>query len=196
MSTDNLTISVAKGDGIGPEITAATLRVLAEVDCDLVYDEQLAGINALDAGESLLPEQTLESINRNKIALKGPLTTPIGEGFTSINVQLRKQFDLYANVRPAITRPGVKSRYKNIDIITIRENTEGMYHGERQEVSADGSRFAGHASLALSYPFHCLAINLGVVVAVALPVPAPGAPIVGRRSVERKSPALSQYLLY
>lgn len=96
-------------------------------------------MTALDAGLSLLPEATLESIARNKVALKGPLTTPIGKGFSSINVQLRKEFDLYANVRPAITRPGVQSRYKNIDIVTIRENTEGMYHGERQSVSSDGN---------------------------------------------------------
>ena len=119
---------------------SATLRVLAALDCDLAYEEQLAGLSALNAGKELLPVETLQSIEQTKVALKGPLTTPVGEGFTSINVQLRKQFDLYANVRPAITRPGIKSRYKNIDIITIRENTEGMYHGERQEVSADGSR--------------------------------------------------------
>ena len=134
------TITVIPGDGIGPEITSATLRVLAALECDFNYDEHLAGVAALDAGQELVPADTLDSIRRNQVALKGPLTTPVGEGFTSINVQLRKEFDLYANVRPAITRPGVKSRYKNIDIITIRENTEGMYHGERQVVSADGSR--------------------------------------------------------
>ncbi len=136
----NKIITVIPGDGIGPEITSATLRVLEALDCDLDYDEQLAGVSALDIGKDLVPTETLESIRRNRIALKGPLTTPVGKGFTSINVQLRKEFDLYANVRPAITRPGVKSRYKNIDIITIRENTEGMYHGERQTLSPDGSR--------------------------------------------------------
>ena len=127
-------ITVIPGDGIGPEITAATLRVLDVLDCDLDFEEHYAGVSALDAGKELIPSETLDSIDRNKVALKGPLTPPIGKGFTSINVQLRKQFDLYANLRPAITRAGVKSRYKNIDIITIRENTEGMYHGERQEV--------------------------------------------------------------
>ena len=134
------TITVIAGDGIGPEITAAALRVLGALDCDLAYEQHLAGESALDADKELLPAETLASIERNKIALKGPLTTPIGKGFTSINVQLRKRFDLYANLRPAITRPGVKSRYQNIDIITIRENTEGMYHGERQELSPDGTR--------------------------------------------------------
>jgi len=136
----NKIITVIPGDGIGPEITSATLRVLEALDCDIDYDEQLAGVSALDIGKDLVPTETLESIRRNRIVLKGPLTTPVGKGFTSINVQLRKEFDLYANVRPAITRPGVKSRYKNIDIITIRENTEGMYHGERQTLSPDGSR--------------------------------------------------------
>ena len=134
------TITVIPGDGIGPEITSATLRVLEALDCDLDYDEHLAGLSALDIGKDLVPKETLESIRRNKVGLKGPLTTPIGKGFSSINVQLRKEFDLYANVRPTITRPGVKSRYKNIDIITIRENTEGMYHGERQTLSPDKSR--------------------------------------------------------
>lgn len=134
------TITVIPGDGIGPEITSATLRVLEALDCGLDYDEHLAGMSALNIGKDLVPEETLDSIRHNKVALKGPLTTPVGKGFTSINVQLRKEFDLYANVRPAITRPGVQSRYKNIDIITIRENTEGMYHGERQTLSPDKSR--------------------------------------------------------
>lgn len=133
-------ITVIPGDGIGPEITKATLRVLDALECGLEYDMQLAGLASLDSGGDLIPAQTLKSIEEHRIALKGPLTTPIGKGFTSINVQLRKTFDLYANVRPAITRPGVKSRYKNIDIVTIRENTEGMYSSERQEVSADRSR--------------------------------------------------------
>ncbi len=134
------TITVIPGDGIGPEITDATLRVLDALNCGLRYDTQLAGVGAQKAGKDILPEETLASIRSNGMALKGPLTTPVGKGFTSINVQLRKIFDLYANVRPAITRPGVQSRYNNIDIITIRENTEGMYSGERQEISEDGSR--------------------------------------------------------
>ncbi len=136
----NTLITVIPGDGIGPEITQATLRVLDALDCGLEYDTQLAGLASLESGGELIPVRTLQSIEANRIALKGPLTTPIGKGFTSINVQLRKTFDLYANVRPAITRPGIKSRYRNIDIVTIRENTEGMYSGERQEVSEDRTR--------------------------------------------------------
>ena len=134
------TISVIPGDGIGPEITDSTLRVLDALNCDLKYDMQLAGLTAIEAGKELIPRQTLESIRTNAIALKGPLTTPIGRGFTSLNVMLRKEFDLYSNVRPAITRDGIQSRYSGVDLITVRENTEGMYSQEMQTVSEDGER--------------------------------------------------------
>ncbi len=133
-------VTIIPGDGIGPEITKATLRVLDAIDCNLEYDMQLAGLTAIEAGKELVPEETLTSIRKNSIALKGPLTTPIGKGFTSLNVMLRKEFELYANVRPAITRKGIKSRYSDIDLITVRENTEGMYSQERQTVSEDGER--------------------------------------------------------
>ena len=132
------TIVVIPGDGIGPEIMAATLRVLDALDAGLVYQEVAAGLAALESQGSLLPPATLASIAEHKVALKGPLTTPIGEGFTSINVTLRRHFDLYANVRPAVSFPGTKSRYDNIDIITVRENTEGAYLSEGQTLSADG----------------------------------------------------------
>ena len=138
MSTQ--TITVIPGDGIGPEITKAALRVLDHLQCDLDYDIQDAGLSAIEQGRELMPQETLESIGRNAIALKGPLTTPIGRGFTSLNVMLRKEFDLYANVRPATTRKGIRSRYDNIDLITVRENTEGMYSQEKQTVSEDGER--------------------------------------------------------
>ncbi len=133
-------ITVIPGDGIGPEITKATLRVLDAVGANLEYDMQAAGLAAIQAGDELIPAATLDSIRENSIALKGPLTTPIGKGFTSLNVLLRKEFELYANVRPARTRQGVKSRYDNIDLITVRENTEGMYSQERQTLSEDGQR--------------------------------------------------------
>jgi len=133
-------ITVIPGDGIGPEITKSALRVLDAVGANLEYDMQLAGLTAIEAGKELIPEETLDSIRQTSLALKGPLTTPIGRGFTSLNVMLRKEFELYANVRPAVTREGVKSRYDNIDLITVRENTEGMYSQERQEVSEDGER--------------------------------------------------------
>ncbi len=134
------TITVIPGDGIGPEITEATLRVLDALDCNLEYDTQLAGLTAIEAGRELMPEEALDSIRRNAIALKGPLTTPIGTGFTSLNVMLRKEFELYANVRPAVTRQGIRSKFSGIDLITVRENTEGMYSQEMQTLSEDGER--------------------------------------------------------
>ncbi len=132
------TIVVIPGDGIGPEIMAATLRVLDVLDVGLVYERVDAGMTALEKHGQLLPPATLASIAEHKVALKGPLTTPIGDGFTSVNVSLRRHFELYANVRPVVSFPGTKSRYDNIDIITVRENTEGAYLSEGQTLSADG----------------------------------------------------------
>ncbi len=132
------TIAVIRGDGIGPEIMDATLRVLDALQCGFQYEFAEAGLEALEKHGTLLPEHTLEAIAKHRVALKSPLTTPVGEGFSSINVELRKRFDLYANVRPAISFPGTKSRYENIDLITVRENTEGAYIGEGQALSADG----------------------------------------------------------
>lgn len=132
------TIAVIRGDGIGPEIMDASLGVLDAMNLGLKYEFVEAGMSALEKTGELLPAATLESIRTHRIAFKSPLTTPVGEGFTSINVALRKQFDLYANVRPAISFPATKSRYENIDLITVRENTEGAYIGEGQSVSPDG----------------------------------------------------------
>lgn len=133
------TITVIRGDGIGPEIMDATLHVLDAMDLGLQYEDADAGMVALEKHGELLPQATMESVRRNKVALKSPLTTPVGEGFSSINVELRKRFDLYANVRPAISFPNTKSRFPSgIDLITVRENTEGAYSAEGQEVSADG----------------------------------------------------------
>ncbi|TBR11728.1 MAG: isocitrate dehydrogenase [Lysobacter sp.] len=133
------TITVIRGDGIGPEIMDATLHVLDLMSLDLSYEYADAGLVALEKHGELLPAATMESIRRNRIALKSPLTTPVGEGFSSINVELRKRFDLYANVRPAKSFPNTKSRFpENVDIVTVRENTEGAYIGEGQSLSEDG----------------------------------------------------------
>src|SRR4249919_2010233 len=132
------TIAVIRGDGIGPEIMDATLHVLDAMQLGLSYDFVDAGMVALEKHGELLPAATMDSIHKHRIALKSPLTTPVGEGFSSINVELRKRFDLYANVRPAISFPNTKSRYENVDLITVRENTEGAYIGEGQALSADG----------------------------------------------------------
>ncbi|WP_339886057.1 isocitrate dehydrogenase, partial [Vreelandella maris] len=132
-------IAVIKGDGIGPEIMQATLRVLDALDCGLNYQHIDAGLGALEKHGTLIPQESLDAIEKYGIALKGPLTTPIGKGFSSINVQLRRHFDLYANVRPAISFPGTRSRYDDIDMITVRENTEGAYLSDGQEMIDDGN---------------------------------------------------------
>jgi Isocitrate/isopropylmalate dehydrogenase len=131
-------ITVIKGDGIGPSIVEAAIQILNKAGCDFCYEYADAGLIALEKTGQLLPHLTTDAITRNKIVLKGPLTTPIGEGFTSINVSLRQIFALYANVRPVVSFVGTKARYENIDIITVRENTEGLYSGVGQFVSNDG----------------------------------------------------------
>lgn len=131
-------ITVIKGDGIGPDIVDSALQVLDKVGCNFEYDYADAGLVALENTGELLPQATLDLIAKNRVTLKGPLTTPVGEGFTSINVSLRKQFQMYANVRPVISFKGTKARYEDINIITVRENTQGMYSGLGQVVSEDG----------------------------------------------------------
>jgi isocitrate dehydrogenase (NAD+) len=123
------TITVIPGDGIGPEVTAAAQRVMEAAGVTLNWDVHEAGQAAVDHGQELLPQETLDAILRDRVALKGPIGTPIGKGFRSINVQLRQGLDLYANFRPARSIPGVRCRYDNVDLIVIRENTEGLYSG-------------------------------------------------------------------
>jgi isocitrate dehydrogenase (NAD+) len=121
-------VTLIPGDGIGPSITRATVRLLEAAGADIVWEEQLAGMAAVERYGDPIPDETLESIKRTRVALKGPLETPVGEGYRSINVALRTSFDLYANVRPACSiQPG--GRYQNLDIVLIRENTEGLYVG-------------------------------------------------------------------
>jgi isocitrate dehydrogenase (NAD+) len=130
-------ITIIKGDGIGPEIMDATLRVLDHLNLGLTYDFQDAGLEALEKHGELLPQGTLDTIKANGICLKGPLTTPVGKGFSSINVALRRYFNLYANVRPVVTFEGTKAKYDDIDILTIRENTEGAYLSEGQTINEE-----------------------------------------------------------
>ncbi len=135
----SIEVPVIAGDGIGPEITAAVLKVVdAAVErngASLKWVPVTAGLSALDEGSELIPQRTLDEIARRRVALKGPCTTPVGEGFTSINVKLRKTFNLYAAVRPVRSMPGVETRYKDVDLIIIRENTEGLYSGVENEVT-------------------------------------------------------------
>lgn len=140
------TITVIPGDGIGPEVTEATLEVLKAAGADLEYDMQLAGLIALKEVRNPLPQATLDSAEKNRLLLKGPLTTPSGSGFRSINVELRKAFDLYANVRPVRTIvPG--GRYEDIDLVLIRENTEGLYVGVEHYIGMHGDPRAAAESV-------------------------------------------------
>jgi isocitrate dehydrogenase (NAD+) len=123
------------GDGIGPEITAATLRVLDAAGAEIEWVERLAGVAAMEAGDEVLPESTLSAIREHKLAMKGPCSTPVGKGFQSVNVQLRKAFDLYAAVRPVRNLPGVETRFSDVDIVVIRENTESLYSGVENEIT-------------------------------------------------------------
>jgi isocitrate dehydrogenase (NAD+) len=125
------------GDGIGPEVTAAVRRVFEAAQAPVEWIEHQAGVAALEAGQEVLPSQTLEAIERYQVALKGPCTTPVGEGFASINVQLRKRLNLYAAVRPVRSLEGVPTRFSGVDLIIIRENTEGLYSGAENQVTED-----------------------------------------------------------
>ncbi|MBN9418794.1 MAG: NAD-dependent isocitrate dehydrogenase [Candidatus Eremiobacteraeota bacterium] len=122
------------GDGIGPEITAATLSILRAAGAPVEFEEHPAGVGALEKGLDVLPESTLKAISRHKVALKGPCTTPVGGGFTSVNVGLRKRLNLFAALRPVRSLKGVPTRFENVDLIVIRENTEGLYSGLEHEV--------------------------------------------------------------
>lgn len=140
------TITVIPGDGIGPEVTEATLEILRAAGAELEFDERLGGLSALEKVGNPLPDETLDSIRRNRIVLKGPLTTPSGTGFRSINVAIRKEFDLYANVRPVRTVvPG--GRYEDIDLVLIRENTEGLYVGVEHYIGMEGDPRAAAESV-------------------------------------------------
>lgn len=122
-------VTLIPGDGIGPEVTEATRRVLEATEVAFQWDLAYAGAEVMDKYGTPLPELVLESVRKNKVALKGPVTTPIGSGFRSVNVALRKELDLYACIRPCKTYLGVPSLYKNVDIVVIRENTEDLYAG-------------------------------------------------------------------
>ena len=123
------TVTLIPGDGIGPEIVAATVRIVEASGVDITWETQILGTQALEKYGSTLPEEAIESMRRNKVALKGPIMTPIGKGFTSVNVGLRRALDLYANVRPIKALPNIECRYPELDLVIVRENTEGLYSG-------------------------------------------------------------------
>ena len=123
------TITLIPGDGIGPEVASSVVRIIEALGVDITWETHYAGAQALEKFGTTLPEELLESIKRNKVALKGPITTPVGKGFASVNVGLRKALDLYANLRPVRALPNVPCRYPNLDLVVVRENTESLYSG-------------------------------------------------------------------
>jgi isocitrate dehydrogenase (NAD+) len=127
-------VTLIPGDGIGPEVSAAVIRIIEAAGVSIEWERFIVGGHAQDRGGSSLPDEVIESVRRNKVALKGPVATPIGGGFESVNVRLRKILDLYANLRPVRNLPGVHSRFGDVDLIIVRENTEGLYSGLEHEV--------------------------------------------------------------
>ncbi|HEX5709268.1 MAG TPA: isocitrate/isopropylmalate dehydrogenase family protein, partial [Pyrinomonadaceae bacterium] len=123
------TITLIPGDGIGPEVTAAVVRIIEAAGVEVQWETHYAGAQALEKFGTTLPDELLESIKRNRVALKGPITTPVGKGFTSVNVGLRKALDLYANLRPVRALPNVPCRYPELNLVVVRENTESLYAG-------------------------------------------------------------------
>ena len=128
------TITLIAGDGIGPEVTGAVVAILERAGLEVEWESHLAGVLALEAHGATLPETLLDSIRRTRVALKGPVTTPVGEGFTSVNVGLRKALDLFVNLRPVWNIPSVPSKYEGVDLVIVREHTEDLYAGLEHEV--------------------------------------------------------------
>ncbi len=133
------TVTLIPGDGTGPELTQALETVIAATGVPIEWERRDAGVDVMEEYGTPLPEQVLESVRRNKVAIKGPITTPVGSGFRSVNVALRKELDLYACLRPAESLKGVRSRYKDIDLVIVRENTEDLYAGIEHMVGADAA---------------------------------------------------------
>jgi isocitrate dehydrogenase (NAD+) len=129
MTTSKATVTLIRGDGIGPEVADAVVSILEAAGAPLEFEEAVVGRGAEETEGDPLPPRVIDSVRRNRVALKGPVGTPIGKGFASVNVRLRKELDLYANLRPVKTIPGVPARYEGVDIVVIRENTEDLYSG-------------------------------------------------------------------
>ena len=130
-------VTLIKGDGIGPEISNAVVDIIKASGAEIEWDIQTAGTDVIEIEGVPLPQRVLDSVKQNGVALKSPVTTPIGKGFRSVNVQLRKDLDLYANLRPCYNLPNVKTRYENVDIVVVRENTEDLYAGIERQVDED-----------------------------------------------------------
>jgi len=138
-------ITLIPGDGIGPSIVEAAVQVIEATGVKITWDRQLAGMAAVDHCGNPLPDETLDSIRANRLCFKGPLTTPVGGGYRSVNVTLRQAFNLYANVRPAVSFEGTDTLYKNVNLMTVRENTEGLYAGIEHFIQVDGEKIAAES---------------------------------------------------
>ena len=143
-------VTLIPGDGIGPEISEAVLEILAATGVDIRWDTRAAGVDALETWGTPLPPETLESIKRTGVALKGPLTTPVGTGFRSVNVTIRQEFDLYANVRPTVAWEGIPTFWPGLDLVVVRENTEGLYSGIEHYIGRD--HYAAQAIVVITRP--------------------------------------------
>lgn len=130
-------ITLVNGDGIGPEISESVMKIIKASGLSIDWDIQTAGADVIEKEGTPLPQRVLDSIRQNKVALKAPVTTPIGKGFRSVNVQLRKDLDLYANLRPCKNLPGINTRFDNVDLIVVRENTEDLYAGVEEQIDSD-----------------------------------------------------------
>ncbi len=133
-------VTLIKGDGIGSEISDSVVKIIKAAGADITWDIQTAGADVVEAEGTPLPQRVIDSIKKNKVALKAPITTPIGKGFRSVNVQLRKELDLYANLRPCKNIPTVKTKFDNVDIVVVRENTEDLYAGIEEKPDNDTAK--------------------------------------------------------
>ena len=133
-------VTLIKGDGIGPEISDSVVKIIKAAGADITWDIQTAGADVVETEGTPLPQRVIDSIKKNKVALKAPITTPIGKGFRSVNVQLRKELDLYANLRPCKNIPTVKTKFDNVDIVVVRENTEDLYAGIEEKPDNDTAK--------------------------------------------------------
>lgn len=184
-------VTLIPGDGTGPELTEATRRVLEATGVSFDWDVRQAGVDVMEEAGTPLPEATLESVKQNGVALKGPITTPIGTGFRSVNVALRHELELYACLRPCKTYQGVRSRYENVDIVVIRENTEDLYAGIEYEAGSEAAESV-IASLNALQPKQ-IASGSGISVKPIAPLP-PSASSASRssthaRTIAARSPA-------
>ena len=130
-------VTLIKGDGIGPEICDSMKKVLKALGSKVEFEEVNAGASVFEKENTFIPDEVFKSIEKNKIAIKGPITTPIGHGFRSINVELRKKYDLFANIRPIKSIKNIKTKYENVDMVIFRENTEDLYMGLEEKISDD-----------------------------------------------------------